>query len=353
MFCNSSCIKLVLLFLLCMTPLALQIHPANSEQTEIHIKADGNVEPGTAPIQRQGEVYTFTADIINQSVFIERSGITIDGAWHKLVGKGAFDINVTGGFKLNRVNGVTIKRVKISNSFSGILMSQCGNCVIRENQLTNNSYGIYMHGFCNNTLIERNRISHNIGMGVYLYGSFDFTIKSNLVTDNWPSGMRISSSTNFTMVDNVIANNQGSGLQLISSHNITLYHNNFVDNIRNVIPNSSTATWDSNYPSGGNYWSDYNGTDDNHDGIGDTHYTIDAGNVDHYPFMRPLKLCLTGDVNYDGVVNILDLTMLSSAYDSREGDLNWVPQADVAWPYGVINMLDVVTCMAHYAKTYP
>jgi hypothetical protein len=44
-------------------------------------------------------------------------------------------------------------------------------------------------------------------------------------------------------------------------------------------------TWDDGYPSGGNYWSDYNGYDSDHDGIGDTPYFIDENNTDHYPLM--------------------------------------------------------------------
>jgi len=44
---------------------------------------------------------------------------------------------------------------------------------------------------------------------------------------------------------------------------------------------------DYGYPSGGNYWSDYNGTDANHDGIGDTPYVIDTKNADNYPLMTP------------------------------------------------------------------
>jgi nitrous oxidase accessory protein NosD len=43
-------------------------------------------------------------------------------------------------------------------------------------------------------------------------------------------------------------------------------------------------TWDNGKE--GNYWSDYNGTDGNHDGIGDTPYVVDVLNQDRYPLMQ-------------------------------------------------------------------
>ncbi len=43
----------------------------------------------------------------------------------------------------------------------------------------------------------------------------------------------------------------------------------------------STNIW--NYGSKGNYWSDYNGTDDDQDGIGETPYIINENNKDKYP----------------------------------------------------------------------
>jgi len=58
----------------------------------------------------------------------------------------------------------------------------------------------------------------------------------------------------------------------------------------------SINLWDSGYPFGGNYWSDYVGVDvksgpnqdlPGSDGIGDTPYIIDADNRDRYPLMFP------------------------------------------------------------------
>jgi hypothetical protein len=48
--------------------------------------------------------------------------------------------------------------------------------------------------------------------------------------------------------------------------------------------------WDDGYPSGGNYWSDYqttypNASEIDSSGIWNTPYVIDANNTDHYPLM--------------------------------------------------------------------
>ncbi len=61
-----------------------------------------------------------------------------------------------------------------------------------------------------------------------------------------------------------------------------------------TVRGDSANVWDVGYPDGGNYWSDYNGTDSyggvyqnetGSDGIGDTPYVIDENNQDRYPLV--------------------------------------------------------------------
>lgn len=58
-------------------------------------------------------------------------------------------------------------------------------------------------------------------------------------------------------------------------------------NTKQVLVDASGANifWDNGFE--GNYWSDYNGTDIDEDGIGDSPYIIDENNMDNYPLMEP------------------------------------------------------------------
>lgn len=61
-----------------------------------------------------------------------------------------------------------------------------------------------------------------------------------------------------------------------------------------------------------------------------------------------VKIKMLGDVNGDGVIDILDIVLISIAYGSRPGYPNWNPEADLVPPYGFVDILDLVTCSSKY-----
>ena len=116
------------------------------------------------------------------------------------------------------------------------------------------------------------------------------SIVGNNITGNDNGIVLFGFSNQNSIVKNNIANSDGNGIWLDgTSNNNRFYHNNFNNNLFQVQSGNSTNVWDDGYPSGGNYWSDYNGTDSNDDGIGGTSYIIDANNIDHYPLMVPQR----------------------------------------------------------------
>ena len=118
----------------------------------------------------------------------------------------------------------------------------------------------------------------------------------------------------------------------------------------------SANNWDYGYPSGGNYWSDYNGTDvysgpyqneTGSDGKGDTPYSIDEYNVDDYPLMTPWAAASPGDINRDGKVDIQDIARVSAAFGSYPGYPRWNPLGDLNND-GRIDILDLAKTCANF-----
>jgi parallel beta-helix repeat protein len=121
-------------------------------------------------------------------------------------------------------------------------------------------------------------------------------------------GVVLEYSSNNTISENVIADHQGEGLYVGWYLNVTfcssynrIYHNSFRNNTIQAYtrPSAGPNFWDNGYLDGGNYWSDYAGTDaysgsnqneTGFDWIGDTPYIVDQNNTDRYPLTQPFVL---------------------------------------------------------------
>jgi parallel beta-helix repeat protein len=136
--------------------------PMPIPQPAFIIKSDGTVDPSTAPIQREGNVYTFTGDIVGYTVAVERDNVVLDGAGYTLTGLG----NSTGIFLKNR-NGVTVRNMKITGFTYGIRLFaedfaggiSAGN-TLSGNILENNAYGIHV-SYSSNNVLRNNQMSNN------------------------------------------------------------------------------------------------------------------------------------------------------------------------------------------------
>jgi len=146
-----------------------------------------------------------------------------------------------------------------------------------------------------------------------------------------------------TVVGNSFLNNN-VGIYVNCSGNV-IYHNNFANNTKHVMAFAS-STWDNGFE--GNYWTNYNGTDLDSDGIGDTYIPWEG--VDHYPLMNPYWN--PGDVNHDLKVDIYDVVLASGAYMSTPSDSKWNPHCDIAEPCGIIDIYDIVLLCGSYGERY-
>lgn len=318
---------------------ALNVRPVKAQENlTITINADGSITPSKAPISTTDNVtYTFTGDIMNYSIIVNRSSIVLSGAGHALRGSGSGK-----GMNLALISNVTIVNINITDFDYGVYLSSSTRDTISENYANSNSLdGIHLHSSFDNN-VSWNNATANGGCGIYLdyssgnnvswndataniCGIYAGSSSSNTISGNNASanvfyGIDLLHSSNNTVCENTVTANNSSGIWLQGSSGNILYHNNLIDNAKQVSSDGSPNTWDNGCPSGGNYWSDYrtkhhNAVENDSSGIWNTSYVIDSNNTDYYPFIQPWPLSVPPAPEFSPIMllPLLTITTLLAA----------------------------------------
>jgi parallel beta-helix repeat protein len=270
----------------------------------------------------------------------EEYGIFIYESFDVTIEYNAVAENGKSGIGIGDSNNITISHNDvIENDESGIWITSSHEIRAIDNRVnSNDEVGISISDGSSNIQIDGNIVSNNDfssldGYGVSITSASNVEIIDNLIFSNKGAGVGLlKGSSNVRIMRNAILNNKGdfsmaTGIHVIfgsiimigcndirdhtptmnafgglgiylgfGSNSVTVFHNNFVNN--SAFDDGSGNNWDISYPSGGNYWSDYGGSDSQkgplqnrpgRDGIGDTPYPILLDKTDRYPLMEPCR----------------------------------------------------------------
>jgi len=268
----------------------------------------------------------------------------------------------SGGIYLYGVNYINISR-HTSFDDRGVYLSTAGTIRIDNSSYTGVSDAIY--GAVNGMVLA-DTVFENCGYGTRLTGGDDISV-SNVTTLNGTYGLHfldvdkisVNGSTfqettipvtifddtnpgtgDWTNVTHCTVTGGNYGVLVVGADNCTIRNNTFQDTRYHAVMLQSGAgnnnvywnrfeycggTDSQGYDDGtgnlwdngslGNYWSDYDGVDDNNDSIGDTPYDIDGGSAqDRYPIYEeyiPVVYTVDDDwagANFSSVQDAIDST---------------------------------------------
>jgi len=180
-----------------------------------------------------------------------------------------------------------------------VVLVECTNITVQNVNLSICNWQGVAIAYSRNITVADSYIANNDEYAIWLRNSSECYIARNYLKGF--IGLQLDYSSNNTFFGNTLtAGGNWGSVNFLQSSNNTFHHNNFTDNYRHyLIDGFSVNNWDDGYPSGGNYWDNYqdrypSARDENSgpyqnvtgsDAIWDTPYTLDSNNIDNYPIV--------------------------------------------------------------------
>jgi len=209
--------------------------------------------------------------------------------------KGVHPSRKGNGIHLFDAGELIVSGNEIQDARDGLYVSATEDSLIEGNRASFQRYGIhYMYSYDNT--VRGNITTHNSG-GIALMQSHHLVVEDNVSTDNDKQGILFRdtqyshiagndverngegffffSSLDNEIVDNRIVGNEIGARIWAGTERNTVHGNSFIGNRQQVFYVAThDQTWEGDR--GGNYWSDYLGWDQDHDGRGDRPYAVDS-----------------------------------------------------------------------------
>ena len=281
------------------------------------------LEDSTACVIANNTVFNNRGKGSSKTVIHEGHGIGLTSSSNCIIANNTALYNSAYGIALFQASNNVImgNRCARNRDYQIILGTSSCNNTITENTLSGSVYGhgIYIFTRSNNNVVTKNVIFNNSNSGINLLSAHYNLISDNILKSNimglWIGSILYPSNGNI-IANNTVTSNQRRGIEVFGDENEIInntvvgnkegiyirygagnmiYHNH-LNNRKNAYDGESNI-WDNGYPAGGNYWSDYPGSDiymgvgqdePGNDSIGDIPYIIDCidGNSrDNFPFI--------------------------------------------------------------------
>jgi len=260
----------------------ITIHDLDCYNVGVSKRSAGGILIGNTNSEKQGEFpFNNYTKIYNNYIQYGEFGIGVANGWYGEIFNNTINIPQTESITLILCarNGTKMYGNTVINSAMGIVMS--------INNTNNEIYG--------------NTVSSSLATLFLLQNNYG-TFANNMIYQNsflatGFFGIMLGLNPDYDVYDNFVFNNNFSGGYI---------------SIRDIYSFSSGIQFWYCYPTGGNYWAGYSGTDNNKgtgqdilgsDGVGDSSYTITGIWNDNYPRMEPERN--KSKLGYGGTVIIM------------------------------------------------